>query len=75
MPKRLGHRIIEHWRDGECICRIEVTDKMIEQCADGSARVVFPPGQVTLTTGDELHFDVDGLIESLQRVQSCQRRG
>jgi len=68
MPKHVGRRIIEHWRDGECIGQIEVKEKMIERIADGTARVVFPPGQVTLATGDELHFDVDGLIESLQNA-------
>ena len=66
MPKRVGRRIIEHWRDGECIARIEVTEKMIERGEDGTARVVFPPGNITLATGDELHFDVDGLVECLQ---------
>jgi len=66
MPKRVGRRIIEHWRDGECIARIKVTDDMIQRNEDGTARVVFPPGNITLATGDELHFDVDGLVECLQ---------
>jgi len=66
MPKRLGGQTIEHWRDGECIAHVEVTDKMIERCGDGTARVVFPPGNIVLATGDELHFDVDGLIERLK---------
>lgn len=69
MPKRVSRRAIEHWRDGECIARIEVTDKMIDRNGDGTARVVFPPGNVTLATGDELHFDVDGLIERLKGVK------
>jgi len=66
MPKRVGRRTIEHWRDGECIARIEVTDNMIQRTADGTARVVFPPGNIVLATGDELHFDVHGLIERLK---------
>jgi hypothetical protein len=66
MPKRIGRRTIEHWRDGECIARIKVTDDMIQRNEDGTARVVFPPGNITLATGDELHFDVDGLVECLQ---------
>ena len=66
MPKRVGRRIIEHWRDGECIARIELTDELIQRSEDGSARVVFPPGHIVLATGDELHFDVDGLIERLR---------
>ena len=66
MPKRIGRRIIEHWRDGECIARIRVTDDMIQRYEDGTARVMFPPGNLTLATGDELHFDADGLVECLQ---------
>ena len=50
MPKRIGRRTIEHWRDGECIARIEVTEKMIQRNEDGTARVVFPPGNIV--TGD-----------------------
>ncbi len=66
MPKRVGRRTIEHWRDGECIARIEVADHMIQHSEDGTARVVFPPGNIVLATGDELHFDVEGLIERLK---------
>ena len=66
MPKRVGRRTIEHWRDGECIARIEVMDDMIQRGDDGTARVVFPPGYIVLATGDELHFDVDGLIDRLK---------
>ena len=33
--------------------------------------MVFPPGTVILNTGDELHFDIDGLIERLMEVRSC----
>ena len=69
MPKRVGRRIIEHCRDGECIARIEVTEKMIQRSEDGTARVVFPPGNIVLATGDELHFDVDGLIDRLKGVK------
>jgi hypothetical protein len=69
MPTRVGRRTIEHWRDGECIARIEVTEKVIQLGGDGTARVVFPPGQIVLATGDELHFDVDGLVESLREMQ------
>jgi len=66
MPKQIGRRTIEHWRDGECIARIEVTDKMIQRGEDGTARVVFPAGNIVLATGDELHFDVDGLVDRLK---------
>ena len=71
MPQRPGRWTIEHWRDGECIERLAVTDKMIQRCDDGTCRVVFPPGCVVLATGDELHFDADGLIERLQEVKPC----
>jgi len=66
MPKRIGRRTIEHWRDGECIARLVVADDMIQRNGDGTAQVVFPPGNITLATGDELHFDVDSLVECLQ---------
>jgi len=66
MPKRIGRWTIEHWRDGECIEKIEVTDTVIQRGEDGTARVVFPPGQIVLATGDELHFDADGIVERLQ---------
>jgi hypothetical protein len=65
MPKRIGRFTVEHWRDGECIRQIEVTKKTIERSADGTCRVTFPPGTITLNTGDELHFDPNGLIDRL----------
>jgi len=66
MPKRIGRRAIEHWRDGECIARIEIADEMIQRNEDGSARVIFPPGTIILATSDELHFDAAGLVECLK---------
>ena len=48
MPKRVGRFTIEHWRDGECIRKVEVTNKMVERSADGTCRVVFPPGTIIL---------------------------
>jgi hypothetical protein len=69
MPKRVGRRTIEHWRDGECIARVEITEKMIQRNGDGKARVVFPPGNIVLATGDELRFDVDSLIENLKAIR------
>ena len=44
---------------------------MVDRREDGTCFVVFPPGTVTLNTGDELHFDVDGLIDRLMEVRSC----
>lgn len=66
MPRRIGRRIIEHWRDGECIARIAVTERMIQRNENGTASIVFPPGQTVMATGDELVFDVEGLIEWLK---------
>jgi hypothetical protein len=40
MPKRVERRTVEHWRDGECIQRIELTSKMIEWSKDGTSRHV-----------------------------------
>ena len=68
MPKRVGRYTIEHWRDGEVIEKVEFTGAMIEHCDDGTARVVFPPGCIELVTGDELHFDCEGLVELLRGV-------
>ena len=72
MKKALPH-VIEHWRDGERIAHIKVTSAMIQRCPDGTCRVVFPPGCITLATGDELHFDADSLVEFLQQVKSCPK--
>ena len=66
MPRRVGRWTIEHWRDGERIAEVEVAEKMIHRNEDGTARVVFSPGSITLATGDELHFDVDGLTERMK---------
>jgi hypothetical protein len=70
MPKKVGRFTIEHWRDGECIARVELDNKVI-QCGKDGCRVVFPPGTITLSTGDELHFDADGLIDRLMEARSC----
>jgi hypothetical protein len=68
MTKPLDRRTIEHWRDGECIAIWPVKESMIQRSRDGTCRIVFPPGQIVLVTGDELHFDVEGIIECLSRV-------
>jgi hypothetical protein len=56
---------IEHWRDGERIASFDLTEQHIEWHG-GVARVVLPPGMITLTTDDELRFDVQALIRFLQ---------
>jgi len=69
MPKCIDRRTIEHWRDGECIARIKVTEAMIHRNEDGAAQVIFPPGTIVLATGDELHFNAEGLVECLKGGQ------
>ncbi len=55
---------IEHWRDGEKIASFDLTTLIVLR-SDGTARVVFPPGSITLATADELRFDPQGLIDLL----------
>jgi hypothetical protein len=66
MPKRVGRHTIEHWRDGELFEKVEVAANMIQHHEDGTACVVIPPGFIELATGDELHFDCEGLIDLLR---------
>ena len=73
MPKKIGRFCIEHWRDGECIAKVEMKKLVIERDKD-ACRVVLPPGSIVLATGDELRFDPDGLIELLTEVRSCPRQ-
>lgn len=61
---------VEHWRDGERIASFDLTTKSITR-KDGVARIAFPPGTITLNTGDELRFDPQGLVDLLQSLQ-CQ---
>ena len=37
MPKRVGRFTIEHWRDGECIRKVEVTNKWSNPARMGRA--------------------------------------
>jgi hypothetical protein len=70
MPKRIGRHAIEHWRDGELVGGVELTSRMVDRREDGTCYVILPPGTVTLNTGDELRFDIDGLIDRLIEVRS-----
>jgi hypothetical protein len=70
-PDTTTNCIIEHWRDGECIERWDVTDDMIQKDGD-MARIIFPVGQIVLTSYDELHFCITDSLELLSEVQ--QRR-
>jgi hypothetical protein len=71
MPKKVGRFCVEHWRDGECIAKVEMKNLVIERDKD-ACRVVLPPGSIVLATGDELRFDPDGLIELLTEVRSVE---
>ena len=57
--------LLQHYRDGEVIESIILSKDMFKSLPDGSVYVVFPPGQITFVTQDELHFDPDGLKEIL----------
>jgi len=59
---------IEHHRDGECIEKWEVTEKMIQRDGD-MARVVFPVGHILLASYDELHFCLGDGLDVLSEVQ------
>ena len=69
MPTRVGCRTIEHWRDGECIARIEVTENMIQRNEDGTAGSCSRRGTSFWQRETSLHFDVDGLIDRLKGVK------
>lgn len=67
MPE--GKFTLEHWRDGECIERFELTNKVITAYEDGEARVVLPRGRVEFVTDDELHFNLHDAQDVLKHVQ------
>jgi hypothetical protein len=59
---------IEHWRDGECIEKWNVTEEMIQRQGD-TARVVFPAGHIEMASFDELHFCIGDAMGVLQEVR------
>jgi hypothetical protein len=62
--------VFEHWRDGECIKRFALSSaQKVEVGRSGAVCVVFPRGQFTLATGDELHFNLSDLVEVLSHAQ------
>ena len=64
-----GRFTIEHWRDGECIKRISLSDLVANiKTENGVTRIVLPPGGLTLATNDELRFDPQGIAEFLDGV-------
>lgn len=52
--------IVEQWRDGEIVRRMEFTDEMVQQHEDGTVVITFPPqemaGGLVIATNDELHL-------------------
>lgn len=52
--------IVEQWRDGEKIRRMELTDEMIQQRENGTIVITFPPhelaGGLVVSMNDELHL-------------------
>lgn len=59
---------IEHHRDGECIERWNVSERMIQRDGD-MARVVFPVGRIVLASYDELHFCLPDVTRVLSEVR------
>jgi len=59
---------IEHHRDGECIEKWNVTERMIQRDGD-MARIVFPVGQIVLAGYDELHFCLPDSVRLLSEVR------
>lgn len=52
--------LIEQWRDGEKIRKMELTDEMIQQHENGTVVITFPShelaGGLVISTNDELHL-------------------
>ncbi len=59
---------IEHHRDGECIERWNVTERMIQLDGD-MARVVLPVGRIVLASYDELRFRLPDVTRVLSEVR------
>lgn len=59
------NNVIEHWRDGEKIGQLEITQIVSQFDGIESVCVVVPLGGITLASFDELHFNIDSLIEAL----------
>ena len=62
--------VFEHWRDGECIKRFALSNAQeVQVNQGGDVHIVFPRGQITLATGDELRFNLSDLVEALRYAQ------
>ena len=52
--------LVEQWRDGEKIRKMELTDEMIQQHKNGTIVITFPPnelaGGLVVSMNDELHL-------------------
>lgn len=63
----MSKAVIEHWRDGERIERLVVTETHLQRVGDVT-RIVFPPGMFILATDDELRFRAREVIEVLEHA-------
>lgn len=63
----MSKAVIEHWRDGECIERLVVTEAHLQRVGDVT-KIVSPPGMFILATDDELHFRAREVIEVLEHA-------
>jgi hypothetical protein len=68
MARPIERSTIEHWREGECFAKYDLR-KIPVEVKDGVCKVVFPPGLLSIGTGDELRFNVEGLIERLVEIR------
>jgi hypothetical protein len=60
----MNKRTIELWRDGELERTFDCT--VIHRKKDGTCTITLPASHTELTTGDELRFDCDSLIELMK---------
>ena len=56
--------IVEQWREGERVRRMEFTDEMVKQLKNGTVVIHFPlheiAGGLIIATDDELHINEKG---------------
>ena len=55
---------VEIWRDGELFRTFDC--HVIHRKDDGTCTITLPAEHIELTTGDELRFDCDSLIELMK---------
>ena len=64
--------MIEHWRDGELIETIPITQEMV-RWEGGTVCITFAAGLIELATRDELRIDVASLLDDLHNNSPYDR--